>query len=274
VTNVPQQGFPTVEEVMELARSIVNDTFPGIAGTQGRILTDNAPFTLPYLNSAFRKLQRRLRNEGVTFPIRDGVVIFNLPPVVEADPSKFVSLGFNGYNNGTTMFGNLTLPGDCMQVSVVRQRVTGTNLQFTPMKQAEEGLPSAYQNQWLGLWEWRNYQIFMNGSLQPQDIMIRYLSGQPPINIQPAQFATTNIYIIDSQDALANLIAVMYGTARGANKDQLDSAKANAEEAIEEMAQEYIRRQQTVTYNRASYQGAGSSEGNDNSTLGSTGVVS
>jgi hypothetical protein len=48
----PQAGFPTVDEVMQLARSIVNDTFPGIAGAQGRIFTNDAQFTLPFLNSA------------------------------------------------------------------------------------------------------------------------------------------------------------------------------------------------------------------------------
>jgi hypothetical protein len=271
--NVPQLGFPTVDEVMELSRSIVNDTFTGIAGTQGRILTNSAPFTLPYLNSAFRKLQRRLRNEGVTFPIRDGVLLLALPPVVEADPSKFVSVGFTGYNNGTTMFASPKLPGDCMQVSVVRQRVTGSNLQFTPMVQAQEGLASGYQNQWMGEWEWRGYQIFMNGSLQTTDLMIRYLSGQPPINIQPDEFATTSIYIIDSQDALANLIAGMYGTARGANEAQLTKVANDATEAIEEMAQEYVRRQQTVTYQRISYQGGGSNN-STNASLGTTGVAS
>ena len=168
---------------MQLARSIVNDTFTGIGGTQGRILTNDAPFTLPYLNSAFRKLQRRMRNEGVTFPIKDGYLLLNLPPVVEPDPSKFVSVGFNGYNNGTTMFASPKLPGDCMQVSVVRQRQTGSNLQFVPMTQAQEGLPSGYQNNWMGEWEWRGYQIWMNGCLVPTDLMIRYTSGQPPINV-------------------------------------------------------------------------------------------
>ena len=271
--NVPQLGFPTVGEVMDLARSVVNDTFPGIAGTQGRILTNAAPFTIPYLNSAFRKLQRRLRNEGVTFPIRDGIVLNALAPVVEADPSKFVSVGFNGYNNGTTMFASPKLPGDCMQVSKVQQRVTGSNLQFTPMAQAQEGLASGYQNQWLGKWEWRGYQIWMNGSLQPQDLMIRYLSGQPPINIPAAEFDTTNIYILDCQDALANMIAKMYGTARGANADQIKTVMADYEEAIEEMASEYVRRQQTVNYQRASYQGGGSNATED-ASLGSTGTVS
>jgi hypothetical protein len=272
MTNVPQGGFPTVGEVMDLARSIVNDTFKGIRGQQGRILTNDAPFTLPYLNSSFRKLQRRLRNEGVTFPIRDDVVLFNLPPMVQADPAKIVTVGFNGYFNGTTMFASPKLPGDCMQVSVVRQRVHGSNLQFTPMQQSQEGLASGYQNNWLGMWEWRNYQICMNGSLQAQDIMLRYLSGQPPINIPATEFDTTNIYILDSQDALANLIAGMYGTARGANEAQLKKVATDAEEAIDEMAAEYVRRAQTVNYQRVSYQGGGSNN-STNASLGTTGVA-
>jgi len=271
--NVAQQGFPTVDEIMQLARSIANDTFRGIAGQQGRILTNDAPFTLPYLNSAFRKLQRRLRNEGVTFPIVDYTVLQNLTPVVEADPAKFVYVGFNGYFNGTTMFASPKLPGDCMQVSVVRQRVHGSNLQFTPMVQSQEGLASGFQNNWLGEWEWRKYAIWMNGSLQAQDIMIRYLSGQPPINVPAADFDTTHVYIQDSQDALANLVASMYGNARGANPAQIKKCDDAAEEAIDEMAQEYVRRAQTVNYQRISYQGGGSNN-STNASLGTTGVSS
>jgi hypothetical protein len=271
VTNVLATNFPTVSEVMELTRSLVNDTFPGIANTQGRIFTNTAPFTLPYLNSAIRKISRYLRAEGVTFPIEDGVVLGNIPPVVTADPSVFVSIGFDGTNNGTTTSSTPALPGDCMQVLVVRQRVTGSNLQFTPMAQAQEGLPSGYQNQWLGMWEWRKYRIWLNGSLQAQDIMIRYLTGQPPINAPAADFDTTNIYILDCQDALANLMAVMYGTARGGNPEGIANCKGEAQEAMDNMALEYIRRQQTVNYNRPSYQGGGSTD-NVNTMVGSAGV--
>src|SRR5271170_7610518 len=124
---------------MQLTRSIVNDTFPGIAGTQGRIFTDNAPFTIPFLNSAFRKLQRRLRNEGVTFP-KKNVVLFNMVPVVQADPAVFVSIGYNGYFNGTQNFPTPALPGDCYQPQLLRQRVTGSNLQFSPMQPADGNL--------------------------------------------------------------------------------------------------------------------------------------
>jgi hypothetical protein len=271
VTNVLATNFPTVSEVMELTRSLVNDTFPGIANTQGRIFTNDAPFTLPFLNSALRKVQRYLRAEGVTFPIEDGVVLGNIPPVVTADPSVFINIGFSGTYNGTTTSASPALPGNCMQVVIVRQRVTGSNLQFVPMMQAQEGLPSGYQNQWLGMWEWRKYAIWMNGSLQAQDIMIRYLTGQPPIAAPAADFDTTNINILDCQDALANLMAVMYGSARGGNPEGITNCKSEAQEAMDNMALEYVRRQQTVNYNRLSYQGGGSTDGT-NTMVGSAGV--
>jgi len=272
VSNVQATNFPTVEEVMELTRSLCNDTFPGIAGAQGRIFTDNAPFTLPFLNSALRKVQRYLRAEGVTFPIEDGVVLGNIPPVVQADPSVFVNIGFDGTNNGTTTSKSPVLPGNCMQVMVVRQRVTGSNLQFTQMVEAQEGLQSGYQNNWLGMWEWRKYAIWLNGSLQAQDIMIRYLTGQPPINAPAADFSTTNINILDCQDALANLMAVMYGSARGGNPAGIAECKEAAQEAMDNMALEYVRRQQTVSYNRISYEGGGSNE-TIATMVGSTGAV-
>lgn len=269
--NVQQTLFPVIEDVCELWRSIVNDTFPGIAGQQGRIATDNAPFTLPYLNSALRKLQRRLRIEGVTFPIKDGVVLYNIPPVAVSNPATFINVGYTGTFNGQTTVKVPYLPGDLMQPYVVRQRQTGTNLQFTPMRQAQEGLPSQYQNNVLGLWEWRGYAIWMNGSLQAQDIMLRYQSGQPPLNTPAADFSTTPIYIIDCTDALANLMAMMYGRARGASDGALASVAADAEEAIDNMAEEYIRRAQTVNYSRPSYQGGGSND-TQTTVAGGTGV--
>lgn len=274
MSNVQPTLFPVIEDVTSLWRAIVNDMFTGKSGVpgSGRVATDDAPFTLPYLNSAVRKVLRDLRNEGVTFPIKDGVILGNIPPVVQSDPSVFVNISYTGTNNGTTTSANPFLPGDCMQVYTVRQRQTGSNLQFTPMRQSQEGLPSAYQNNWLGMWEWRQYAIWLSGSLVPQDLMIRYLTGQPPINVAPAAFSSTPIFILDSIDALANLMAGMYGRARGGNPQSIKDVEAAAEGYIDAMAEEYIRRQQTVTYQRQSYQGGGSNEGTY-TDLGATGTV-
>jgi hypothetical protein len=271
MTNVQPSAFPVIEDVTSLWRSLVNDTFPGLQGTQGRIATDNAPFTLPFLNSAIRNLSRRLRNEGVTFPIKDGVVLGNIPAVVKADTSVFINIGFNGTNNGTTNSATPFLPPDCMQVYLVRQRVTGSGLPFVVVPEAAGGLQSGFQNQWLGQWEWRQYAIWLNGSLQPQDLMIRYLSGQPPINVPAANFASTPIFILDSADALAYLMASDYGSARGANPAVIARVEKKADDFIDEMALEYIRRSQTQNFQRLSYQGGGSNVQGDTG-LGSTGT--
>jgi hypothetical protein len=273
VPSFQEANFPTIEEVMDLARSIVNDMYPGSNGAHGRILTDDAAFTPSYLNSAFRTVQRKLRNEGARFPIVDGFIIYGLPPVVAANPGVLVSVGFNGYNNGTQVYGALKLPSDCVNVQVVRQRQTGSNLNFAEMIPAQGGLPSGYQNNWLGMWEWRAYQIFMNGSLVQQDISLRYTQGQPPLNAPAADFADTAINIQDSQEALAYWIALQYGHARGASPTAMTYAQQKFDEAIDDMASEFVRQQQNITYRRESYQGGGSN--NEQSTsLGSTGTVS
>jgi hypothetical protein len=160
-------------------------------------------------------------------------------------------------------------------VKVLRQRQTGSNLQFTPMQECQEGLPSGFQNNWLGEWEWRQYRIYFNGSLQPQDVMFRYLSGQPPIpkTLDPDDFDDTPIHVLDCQDAMACWVAKKYGVARGANDSQIKDVVDEFNVAIDEMAREYVRRQQNVTYRRESYQGGGSRSTTDNAALGSTGVI-
>ena len=261
MTNIPNSAFPTVGECMDLARSMVNDTFPGLAGASGRILTNNAAFTLPWLNSAFRTIQRRLRNEGVTFPIQDYYVLSSLPAQTNQDPSVFCWLGYDGYFNGSQMFGQYYLPANFIQPQVVRQRTSNANQRFVPMPQATEGLCSSYPGQGFGQWEWRNYRIYFNGSLQVNDMMLRFTTGQPPINAPAADFDTTKIYIMDSQEAVASYVAKQYGSARGANPAQIQTVGEIFESAIDEMALEYVRQSQTANYHREPYGGDSYSDG-------------
>lgn len=252
-------SFPTLDQIMQLVRSIVRDTFRGVGGQQGRIFTNDAAFTLPFLNSAIRSMNRQLRNEGVTFPIRDGLVIYGLVPQVVQDPALFVSLGFDGYFNGSTTDGAKRLPGDCYQPLVVRQRQTGTNNRFVQMTQAQEGLISGFPQQCFGQWEWRDYSIWMNGSIQENDLMLRYVAGQSPMNTLPADFSTTVIHVQDCEEAIAYYMASAYGLGRDSQAVAACDAKAQA--AVDEMALAYVRRAQTVNYRRASYQNAGSDSG-------------
>lgn len=244
---------------MDLARSSVNDMYPGINGQNGRILTNDAPFTIPYLNEAFDSLQRELRNEGVKFPIKV-VILNNITPVVAPDMNIMPYIGYNGYFDGTRMNAIPKLPSDLMQPYYCWEQTVGTGLQFTPMSQPQSGITSAIQGNFLSIWEWRNYGIYILGSVQPKNLKIRYKSGQPPLDIDPDDFPTTNVNIMDSRSALAWKVAEQYADMRGA-----DSTKCSAKyaKAIDEMALEYVRQSQSQPVRRIPY---GGSNNDDNYT--------
>ena len=259
-----------MNECMELVRAIVNDTFPGIANQQGRIFTNDAPFTIPFFNSAFRTLQRMLRNEGATFPIKDNVILSNMTPVVTTDANVQVTIGFDGYFDGTTMHATPKLPSDLLQPYVLEEQTVGSGFPFQPMTQPQEGLPSVLQGAYLGMWEWRNYKICMVGSTQIKNLRLRYQYSLAPLNVPAADFSDTAVQILDCTDAIALDMALQYGTARGANPQALDRVEKRRDQAIDDMATEYVRRSQGVQYRRLPY-GAGGSNDGGNGTLGQSG---
>jgi hypothetical protein len=256
MTIAAQSLFPSVDSIMQLARVRVNDTFPGINNTQGRVLTNAAPFTIPMLNSALSTLQRMLRNEGVTFLIQDNFLLPNVTPVVRPDPNVQIFIGYNGYFDGTTMHAAPSLPNDMMQPYMVEEQTTGSGLAFTEMVQPQGGIESCLQGSYLGVWEWRAYRIYMLGSTVNKTLRLRYKSTQMPLDLQPEDFPKTNVNIIDSEEALACDIAAQYADARGADSQRLI---ARRDEAIFDMANEWVRRSQSVNYRRRVY--AGSSGG-------------
>jgi hypothetical protein len=259
-----------MDEIMQLVRSIVNDTFPGIAGGQGRIFTNNAPFTVPLFNSAFRKMQRKLRIEGATFPIKDNVILSNMTPVVTTNASVQVTIGFDGYFDGTTMHATPKLPSDLLQPYVLEEQTVGSGFPFQPMTQPQDGLPSVLQGSYLGFWEWRNYKICMVGSTLTKNLRLRYQYSLAPLDVPAANFANTAVQVLDCQDALANYIAAMYGRARGAKPEVVAAVEAEGDSCVDDMAAEFVRRSQTVQYRRIPYGEGGSNEGG-NGTLGQSG---
>jgi len=241
---------------MDLARSIVNDMYPGTGGTNGRILTNSAPFTIHYINSAQRTVARELRIEGVTFPIKDGIILPNLTPVSTPSVDVQTFVGFEGYFDGYTLHPTPKLPSDALQVLVVSEQTAGSGLGYSEMIQPENGLPSTIQTQVLGMWEWRQYRIYMIGSTATKNLRIRYQSGVVPFNTPPADFDTTYLSILDSEEAVASQIAMLYAGARGGGN--VAFAKEMHEKAIDDMSNEWVRRQQQQNFRRPAYEGAGS----------------
>ena len=237
---------------MNMARAFVNDSFSQGAG---RILTDAAPFSVQYLNSALQVLQDRLANMGDLTVVQDNYLIENLPPVVSIDPSVQVSVSYTGYYNGTTIYpAPMVLPGNCVSIKKLWQRQSGTGLSFIEMPQAADGLLSYPQGQYFNNWEYRGDSIYLNGATVPMDLRIRYELRFAQIAAATPQnpWSSVQISVLASVNQLATIVAYLYARARGAAA--APAMKADAEEQIRLIENRYIRRAQAVPYHRKPYQ--------------------
>lgn len=249
--------YPSVQEVMDEARAIVADTYAGATNTpgEGRVLTNDAPFTLPYLNSAIRKLQRKLANNGQTTFIKDNVILTPITPVLTVDPAVQTFISYTGYFDGTNMNPDVVLPPDLLEPMELWERITGSNAPFVPMSQPPGGLPSAAQYNYLCQWEWRTDQINFIGSVNTEDIRLRYEANilqeiQNPDSPENP-FDEVTIGTIDCQDALAYEVAYMFASSRGSGAPP--NLKADRNEAIDQMITRFVRRSHAVAYERPPY---------------------
>jgi hypothetical protein len=204
--NVQSGVYPSANDVMDLARAMINDM---LRSTRGSILTNTAPFTAVYLNSGIRKTQRYLANNGMPSQIKDGVVI-TLTPAATSDPSVQMFVSSTGYFNGSVILAQPVLPSDMILPLRLWERQNGSNGDFIAMEPAKNGLPSQQPGQYFGSWEWRDDNINLPGCVNTQDLRLRY--EQSLATISPtADFANTLIPIRDGHEALA--LAVVYRRA-------------------------------------------------------------
>jgi len=235
---------------MNLARAIVNDAFQN---GQGRILTDQASFTLSYLNSAQRILQNKLANAGVSNFVKDNYLLLGLPPVVQPDTTVQVTIDWQGYYNGTQTFAEWTLPQDLLVPLDLRERLSGSipsANRFVLMRRPQSGIPSRSQIGVLGEWEWRNDKIAMVGATSIRDLQLRY-EARLPLVASNANFSEAKILIRDSADAMAWRVAYLFANARGAQ--QAPMLNAEFEAAAAEIIIRNTRADQRIQFRREGF---------------------
>jgi len=263
--NLPQNqaGNTSLETIMDLVRSIVNDAQAGATDTpgEGQIITDNpaiSPFTQPFLNSSIRELYRELRNVGQPTLIKDNILLTGITPFNSPtngpgglDPAVQVSIGFEGYFDGVEINSNIILPSDVIVIERVWERQSGTNDKFIPMGQAQFGLPSRFQTPRFREWEWRQDKIWMVGSTVTNDLRLRYWCALPQFFSPTLDLSATFVPIIDCTDAVAYKTAYKYATMLGmpgaAGLNEL------AKEQMFQLKQQHVRRSQAIDYHRPPY---------------------
>ena len=264
-------SFPSLETVMNLARALVNDTQAGLTGTpgEGQVLVDNnavAPFTLSFLNSAIRQLYREMRNISDPQLIFDNIILIGLPiihsptnGVGACDATVQTTLSTVGYFDGVQLWPNLQLPSNMLYPTKLWERCTGTNDNFEPMHQVQDGLPGQQQNQVLGKWEWRNNVLNFMGATTQRDIRLRYLGALPQFFSTTMDFNSTYVPIQDSADVLAYLVAVSYGRMLGS--PGVAELLAEQKNQLFQLKNATTRRAQSTNYKRSPF---GNSSGDIN----------
>src|SRR5215475_10057753 len=250
--------YPTYAQVMNLARSYVNDTFRGATGTpgEGQILTDSAPFTLPFLRAMTAELYQELGNISAGALIRDNFILFNVPPVhgfwgiAATDPATETYFGYNGFFDGRVLHPNLALPADFYAPLYCWERTSNTNNEFQDMMEVQHALPAAKQTTANAFWEWRQDRIVMPGSLLMKDIKIRYVAVLPLLT-GVTDLTTVQVPLIDCENALALKIARSYGLPRGS--DQIPIADAMEKAATHLLKNRIIRSQQAIDFRAEPY---------------------
>ncbi len=79
---VGSSSYITAEQVLNLTRSLVNDTGQSLAGN---ILSDAQPYTFQYLNSAYQYLQDELATNGVR-TLEKETILTGIAPAAVTDP--------------------------------------------------------------------------------------------------------------------------------------------------------------------------------------------
>jgi hypothetical protein len=262
-------ALSSLESILNTSRAVANDSYNAGAG---EILTDTAPFTLPYINSSLQELQDRLRNNAVVVLTVDNYIISGLE-VVPVDPSLQTFIDATGYyslnSTGVPVLldAALTLPIDITAPKFLWERPTGSNLPFVPMSQPTDGLVSYSQGPALGNWEWRSSPnggtaIWFRGATQVRDIRIRYQKAEAVV---PAGSNYANI-IVDlpgAANALSYLIAFRYVMSR--NPETAPIVRAEADRHIREIIKTAVRQKQGTNYTRPAY--GGQQHGNSNRIL-------
>lgn len=228
---VTTSAYNSAGQVTSLVRSLLNDA-------SGNLFTDG--LLLPYLNSAYRKVQRALANAGQGAFIMDNVTL-TVAAVSAVDPAVQVSI------TDATAPPN-QLPSDLLVPDKLWERPSGSSDPFVEMVDltAHGGLPSLPQGTMLRFWEWRADGLYFLGATQDTEVRIRYKKAFPEL-----ADATSPILIRNAQDAVAYLTAAMAAMARGSPlADKWDAA---GDDALEDLISRAVRREQHTVRRRRPY---------------------
>lgn len=241
-TVVQTSPYDTAGYILDLTRSLINDSAQSLAGS---LLSNDQPYTFPLLNAAYRDLQDELANRGVeTFAQEQILTLPAVPAAVQADPATRQLLSFTGFFDGVSTQPNPVLPASLIMPLRIQERPAGTFSAFRNVEQVTDGIsgyrvPSSY----LGVYDYLGDRIAFIGATNPVDILLRYMLYFPDL------LDETSLMQLNRCDrALAALTAARFAQARGS--PLADTFTQKAMMYIDDIANRTARRKQRMSRRR------------------------
>jgi hypothetical protein len=224
-------AYNTAGQITALVRSLLNDA-------AGNLFTDSV--LLPYLNSAYRKVQRALENVGAASQLSDDALLV-VAAVTSVDPSVQVSI------TDSTAAPN-QLPTDLLVPLRLWERPNLSTSDFADMIDLTDhgGLPSGPQTTALRFWEWRADGLYFLGATHDTQVRLRYRKAYPDL-----LDASSPVLVRNAQEALAFFTAALASAARGA--PQASSWDAAGIDALEDLLVRATQREQYSARRRRPY---------------------
>lgn len=230
---VGSSAYNSAGQITALIRSLLNDVAANYA-------TDTV--LLPYVNSAYRSVQRKIMNAGGRGFTTDNVLL--ILPAVPANQQNQQNQAV--INDATPPPGQL--PSNLLEPLGIWERPNASTQDFTLMQDLTEkgGLPARMQGPTLGCWEFRTDGVYFIGATQDTQLRMRYTSF-----FQDLVGPNDMVLIRGAQEAIAYSAAGLSGLARGsAFAAQIDTL---ASDAIEDLISQNIRANQVQGVRRRPY---------------------
>lgn len=242
--------FDTVAMALNFARVRSNDAAQSLAGN---LLASTQPYLYTIVNSAWRKLQMRLMNNGVeNFP--NEIVMYNFPAVASVNPATQVYIDYAGSFDGQNLWPPGTypaLPQDMYNPVWVQERQAGASAGFCKMWPRPNGLPTRMQYQSLVDWEWRNSTLYFVGATIPRDIRLRY--NRFYTDLAQVTGDLTPMPVMRCGSAMGWYIAAEFSNPRGG--EQAADLEAHGDMETDQLENATARRLQQSAYQRRGYGG-------------------
>jgi len=163
--------YDTLQDVLNTSRVRLNDAIESLGGD---ILTDDAVFTLTFVNAAWRRLQQVMAYCGVSILKRE-FMWFSVPAATQTDYGTQVWFNWDTFFDGTNFQPAPILPSDLIFPLDMWERVHGSTGTYYPMDQPENGFPTVALEALNRRWEWRDNKVYMPGTTGLTDLRIRYM---------------------------------------------------------------------------------------------------